>query len=83
MAIVISITGTFNIKTLAKTAQLVFYKEEPPDVTTHKQLQKKAKHIATSLHKHAQEWLSHISNHSHKILTTKQKTKTLTNTTYA
>jgi hypothetical protein len=81
MQIVISKTGTFNVKTLAEIAQLVSYKSEPPDVMTYKQLPKPAKHIATSLHEHAQEWLSHISEHSRKILATKLKTKSPTNTT--
>jgi hypothetical protein len=80
--IVISRTSTFNVKTLAEIAQFVSYTEEPPGIMTYKQLPKQAKHIATSLHKHAQEWLSHISKHSRKILTTKQKTKTPANTTY-
>ena len=79
--IVINRTDTFNVKTLAEIAQLVSYKEEPTDVMTYKQLPKQAKHIATSLHKHAQEWLSHIFKYSRRILTTKQKTKTLANIT--
>jgi hypothetical protein len=73
--IVITRTNTFNTKTLAEIAQLVSYKEEPPYVMTYKKLPKPAKHIAMSLHTYAQEWLSHISKHSRKILTTKQKTK--------
>jgi len=80
--IVINRTCTFNVKTLAVIAQLRSYNEEPPDTMTYKQLPKQGKHIATSLHKHAQEWLSHISKHLRKILTTKQKTKTPSNTTY-
>jgi len=75
-------TCTFNVKTLAEIAQLVSYNDEPPDTITYKQLPKQGNHIATSLHKHAQEWLSHISKHSRKIPTTKQKTKTPANTTY-
>jgi hypothetical protein len=81
VSIVISKTCTFNVKTLSETAQLVSYKEEPSDVMTYKQLPKQAKHIETSLHRHAQEWLSHISKQSRKILTTKHKTKTPANTT--
>jgi hypothetical protein len=69
--IVIFKTSTFNVNTLAEIEQLVSYKEEPPDVMTYKQLPKQAKHIAISLHKHAQEWLSHISKHSRKRLTAK------------
>ena len=34
----ISITGTFNVKTLAEIAQLVSFKENPPDTLTYKQL---------------------------------------------
>jgi hypothetical protein len=81
--IVISRTGTFNFKTLAEIAQLVSHSEEPPDSMTFKQLPKQAKRIAITLHKHAQEWLSHISKHSRKILTTKQKTKTSARPTLA
>ena len=79
--IVISRTGTFNIKTLAKLVQLVSYKKETPDAMTYKQLPKQAKHIAKSLYKHAQEWLSHISKPSRKILPIKQKPKTPAKTT--
>jgi hypothetical protein len=81
--IVISRTSTFNVRTMAEIAQLVSYNEESPVIMTFKQLPRQATHIVASLHKHAQEWLSNISKHSRKILTTKQKTKTTTNTTYA
>ena len=46
----ISRTCTFNVKTLAKIAQLVSYKEEPPDLMTYKHLPKPAKHIDMALH---------------------------------
>ncbi len=59
--IVISKTSTFNVKTLAETAQLVSFKEEPPDALTCKQLPKPAHNIAMALHIHAQELLSYIS----------------------
>jgi hypothetical protein len=71
--IVISRTGTFNVKTLAEIAQLISLDEEPPDAMTYKQLPKPAQQIAMTLHVHAQEWLSHISKISRTILTTKPK----------
>jgi hypothetical protein len=73
--IVISRTGTFNVRTPAGIAQLVSFREEPPDTLTYKQLPKPAKKIAMALHVHAQEWLSYIFKISRKILTTKTKTK--------
>ena len=76
--IVISRTGTFHVKTLAEIAQLVSFKENPPDELTFKQLPNTAKRIVMSLHVHAQEWLSYISRVSRKILTTKAKTTTST-----
>jgi hypothetical protein len=74
--IVISKTGTFNVRTLAVIAQLVSFREEPPNTITCKQLPKPAQKIAMALHIHAQEWLSHISKISRKILTTKNKNQT-------
>ncbi len=71
--IVISRKCTFYVKTLAEIAQLVSFTEEPPDKLTFKQLPLTTKRIAMSLHAHAQEWLSHISKTSRKILTTKTK----------
>ena len=71
--IVITRTGTFHIKTLAEIAQLVSFAEEPPDELTFKQLPPTAKRLTMALHVHAQEWLSHISKISRKILTTKTK----------
>jgi hypothetical protein len=62
-------TSTFNVKTLAGIAQLVSYKEEPPDIDHDLQTATEtSKHIAMALRTHAQEWLSHISKKSHKIL---------------
>jgi hypothetical protein len=74
--IVISRTYTFHVKTLAEIVQLVSFKEEPPDALTFKQLTPTAKRIAMALHVHAQEWLSHISKTSKKILATKTKKTT-------
>jgi hypothetical protein len=71
--IVISRTGTFHVKTLAEIAQLVSFSEEPLDELAFKQLPPTAKRIAMALHVHAQEWLSHISKTSRKILATKTK----------
>ena len=78
--IVISRTGTFHVKTQAEISQLVSFTEEPPDELTFKQLPPTAKRITMALHIHAQEWLSHISKISRKILTTKTKTALATNT---
>jgi hypothetical protein len=77
--IVISRTGTFHVKTLAEIAQLVSFKENPPDKLTYKQLPNTAKRIAMALHVHAQEWLTHIFKISRKILTTKTKSTTSAN----
>jgi hypothetical protein len=41
--IVISRTGTFNVKTLAKIVQLGCFKEDPPNALTYKQLSRPAK----------------------------------------
>ena len=71
--IVISRTGTFHVKTLAEIAQLVLFIEEPPDELIFEQLPLTARRIAMALHVHAQEWLSHISKTSRKILTTQTK----------
>jgi len=53
--IVISRTGTFNVRTLAEIIQLVSFREEPHDTLTYKQLPKSAHRIAMALHMHAQE----------------------------
>jgi hypothetical protein len=76
--IVISRTGTFHVKTLAEISQLVSFAEEPPDEITYKQLSPTAKKLTMALHVHAQEWLSHISKISRKILTTKTKKAAIT-----
>ena len=73
--IVISRTGTFNVKTLAEIAQFVFFKEEPPDALTYKQLTRHSPKIALALHVHAQEWLSQFKIISMKILATITKSK--------
>jgi hypothetical protein len=71
--IVISRTGTFHVKTLAKISQLVSITENPPDELTFKQLPPTAKRITMALHEHTQEWLSQISKISRIILTTNTK----------
>jgi hypothetical protein len=71
---VISRTCTFHVRTLAEIAQIISFKEEPPYELTFKQLPLIAKRIAMALHVHAQEWLSHVSKSSRKILTTKTET---------
>lgn len=58
--IVISRTGSFNVKTLAEIAQLISPQEEPPDRLTYKELPKEAKRLVMKLHVHAQHWLHHI-----------------------
>ncbi len=79
--IVISRTGTFNVKTLAEIVQLVSFHEEPPDAMTFKQLPRPTQKIAMALHVHAQEWLSHISRISRNILTTKRTNNFTSNNT--
>jgi hypothetical protein len=52
--IVISRTGTFHVKTLAKISQLASFAEEPPDELTFKQLSPTAKESqchSTYMHK--------------------------------
>ena len=71
--IVISRIGTFHVKTLAEISQLVSFIEEPPDGLTFKQLSPTTKRITMALYVHAQEWLSHKSKISRKILTAKTK----------
>ena len=55
---VISRTGSFHVKTLAKIAQLVSFEEEPPTAMKYTDLPPAAKHIAMALHTHAQHWLA-------------------------
>jgi len=76
ISIVISRTITFNVKTLAEIAQLVSFKEEPPDTLTYKQLARPAKKMYMAFHVHAQELLSHISKILRKILTTNRRPNT-------
>jgi hypothetical protein len=64
---IISRTGTFNVKTLAEIAQLIYFKEEPPYALTFKQLSTTSKKIVMTLHVHAQEWLTYISKTSRTI----------------
>jgi len=68
--IVISRTCSFHVKTLAEIAQLVSFKEEPPDELTYKQLPPPARDIAMALHVHAQEWLTLMSKISRNTLLT-------------
>jgi hypothetical protein len=72
--IVISRTGSFHVKTLAEIAQLVSFKEEPPDTLTYRQLTRNAQEIAMALHVHAQEWLTLLSKLSRRLLTTPSNT---------
>ena len=58
--IVISRTGSFNVRTLAEIAQLISPQEEPPDSLTYSALPKEAKNVVMRLHMHAQHWLHHI-----------------------
>jgi hypothetical protein len=53
ISIVLSITCTFNVKTLVEIVQLVSFHEEPSDAMTYKQLPIPAKKIAMALHVHA------------------------------
>ena len=76
--VVISRTGTFNVKTLARIVHSVFFKEEPLDVLTLKQLPTIFEEIGMTLSAHAQEWLSYISKTFRKILATKTRKTTIT-----
>ena len=69
MPIVISRIGNFHTRTLAEIAQLVSFKENPPDILTYKSLPHQAHTIAMSLHTHAQEWLTLMSKISRSNLT--------------
>jgi len=79
--IVISRTGNFHTRTLAEIAQLVFFKENPPNNITYKSLPTQAKTIVMAIHVHAQEWLTLMSKVSRCTLTQRQKqtNKTTTN----
>jgi hypothetical protein len=50
--VVISRTGTFHVKILAKIVQLISLKKEPLDELTFKQLPNKKKLIALHMHAH-------------------------------
>ena len=69
--IVISRTGSFNVKTLAEIAQLVSFEEEPPDARTYNELPPDAKRIAMALHTHAQQWLTLMLKISKQLLVSK------------
>jgi hypothetical protein len=56
--IVISRTGNFHTRELVEIAQLVSFKENPPDNITYKSLPTQAQTIAMAIHVHAQEWLT-------------------------
>jgi hypothetical protein len=73
--IVISRTGNFFTSTLAELAQLVSFKENPPDNITYKSLPPQAQTIAMAIHVHAQEWLTLMSKVSRSPLTHRRKTK--------
>jgi hypothetical protein len=79
--IVISRTGIFHTRTLAEIAQLVSFKENPPDNITYKSLPTQAQTIAMAIHVHAQEWLTLMSKVSRSTFTQRRKksTKTPTN----
>jgi hypothetical protein len=72
--IVISITGNFHTRTLAEIAQLVSFKENPPDNIAYKSLPPQAQTIAMAIHVHAQEWLTFMSKVSRSNLTQGKKT---------
>jgi len=68
------------VKILAEIAQLVSFKEKPPDKLTIKQLPLTAKRIAMAIHVYAQECLSQLSKTSKKILITIKKKATISKT---
>jgi hypothetical protein len=73
--IVISRTGNFHTRTLAELAQLITFKENPPNALTYKTLPPQAKRIVMALHIHAQEWLTLMSKVSRSILTLRHQHK--------
>ena len=75
--IVISRAGTFHVNALAEIAQIVSFNEDQPDELTYKQLPSPAKRITMALHVYVQEWLTHISKTSRKILNTKKRPQPL------
>ena len=53
---------------VAEIAQLVSFKENPPEALTYKTFPTQAKTITMALHLHAQEWLTLISKVSRSAL---------------
>jgi hypothetical protein len=71
---VISRTRNFHTRTLAKIAQLVSFKENPPDNITYKSLPTHTQKIAIVIHVHAHEWLTLMSKVSRSTLIHRRKT---------
>ena len=69
----ISITGNFHTRKLAEIAQLVSFKEDPPDNITYKSLPTQAQTSVMAIHVHAQEWLTLMSKVSKSTLNQRQK----------
>ena len=78
--IVISRTGDFHTSTLAEIAQLISFKENPPDNMKYKSLPTQAQTIAMTIHIHAQEWLTLMSKVSKRTLAQRMKTTKYTTT---
>ena len=64
--IVISRTGSFHVKTLAKIAQLISLDEEPPEGLTYRDLTPAARRLTMALHTHAQQWMTLLLNSRNK-----------------
>jgi len=71
--IVLSRTVNFHTRTLAEIAQLVPFKENPPDNIEYKSLPIQAQTIVMAIHVHAQEWLTLMSKFFRSTLTQRQK----------
>jgi len=80
--VVRSKTGNFHTRTFAEIAQLVSFKENPPDTVTYKSQPHQAHTIAMSLHIHAQEWLTLIFKVSRSNLTHRHSQKKTPLTTH-
>jgi hypothetical protein len=82
ITIVIHRTCNFHTRTMVEIAQLVSFKENPPNTLTYKSLPPQAQTFATSLHIHAQEWLTLMSKISRSSLTHRHTQKKTPHTTH-
>jgi hypothetical protein len=73
---VVNKTSNFHTRTLAEIAQIVFFKENPPDTLAYKTLPTQAQTIAMAIRMHAQEWLKIMSKVTKTTSSTPKKHKT-------